>query len=264
MREFTLTIYLTERNTKRKMDNIIAIIPARYQSSRFPGKPLAMIVEKPMIQWVYERVNRARNICETYVATDDERILECVQGFGGKAIMTSPEHTSGSDRLAECIDVLKLQEMDIVLNIQGDEPLIQETMIDELIATIKSKDVYMGTLKERISNIEDIENPNIVKVITDVYDNAVYFSRFPIPYNRNGLKDLIYYRHVGLYAYRAFFLKKYTQLPKSDLEIAESLEQLRVLENGYKISVKETRCTSIGVDTVEQLKQVEEIMKRQA
>lgn len=246
------------------MDNIIAIIPARYQSSRFPGKPLAMINEKPMIQWVYERVNCAKNICETYVATDDERILECVQSFDGNAIMTSSEHASGSDRLAECIDILKLHEMDIVLNIQGDEPLIKETMIDELIATIKDKDVYMGTLKERISKMEDIENPNIVKVITDIHGNAVYFSRFPIPYNQNGLKDLTYYRHVGLYAYRACFLRKYTQLPKSDLEIAESLEQLRILENGYKISVKETRCTSIGVDTLEQLKQVEEIMRRQA
>lgn len=246
------------------MDKIIAIIPARYQSSRFPGKPLAMINGKPMIQWVYESVNHVKGISEVYVATDDERIMECVQSFAGKAIMTSAAHTSGSDRLAECAEILKLDEMDIVLNIQGDEPLIQETMINELISTIKGKDVCMGTLKERINNIEDIENPNIVKVITDINDNAVYFSRHPIPYNRNGIKDLVYYRHVGVYAYRVIFLRKYTELPKSNLEIAESLEQLRALENGYKISIRETQCTSIGVDTVEQLKQVEEIMKRQA
>lgn len=245
------------------MNKIIAIIPARYQSSRFPGKPLAQINGKPMIQWVYERVSSIQKISQTYVATDDERIAECVQQFDGEAIMTSAKHESGSDRLAECIEILKLNEDDIILNIQGDEPLIQEIMVQELISTISDQDVYMGTLKERITNVDDIENPNIVKVITDVNDNAVYFSRYPVPYDRSGLKDLVYYRHVGVYAYRVFFLKRFTQLPKSYLEIAESLEQLRVLENSYKIRVLETQCSSIGVDTVEQLKLVEEIMRRQ-
>lgn len=245
------------------MNKIIAIIPARYQSSRFLGKPLALINGKPMIQWVYERVSSIQKISQTYVATDDERIAECVRRFNGKAMMTSAKHESGSDRLAECIEILKLNEDDIILNIQGDEPLIQEIMVQELISTISDQDVYMGTLKERITNVDDIENANIVKVITDVNDNAIYFSRYPVPYDRNGLNDLVYYRHVGVYAYRVFFLKRFTQLPKTYLEIAESLEQLRVLENGYKIRVLETQCSSIGVDTVEQIKLVEEIMRRQ-
>ncbi|MCM1230999.1 MAG: 3-deoxy-manno-octulosonate cytidylyltransferase [Ruminococcus flavefaciens] len=242
---------------------IVAVIPARYQSSRFPGKPLARINGKPMIQWVYERVSDVQEISQVYVATDDERIMECVQNFKGNAIMTSSKHENGSDRIAECVETLKLNHNDIVLNIQGDEPLIQGTMIQELISTISGSDVYMGTLKERITNEDDIVNPNIVKIITDINDNAVYFSRHPIPYNRNELKSLVYYRHVGVYAYREFFLKKYTQLPKSFLEAAESLEQLRVLENGYTIKVKETGCSSVGVDTVEQLKLVEEMMRRQ-
>lgn len=244
------------------MNKIVAIIPARYQSSRFPGKPLALINGKPMIQWVYERISDIKKISQTYVATDDARIAECVQQFGGEAIMTSAKHDSGSDRIAECIEILKLNEDDIILNIQGDEPLIQEIMVQELIATMSGQDVYMGTLKERITNEDDIDNPNIVKVITDANDNAIYFSRYPVPYDRSGSKDLVYYRHVGVYAYRVFFLKKFTQLPKSYLEIAESLEQLRVLENGYKIRVLETQCSSIGVDTVEQIKLVEEIMRK--
>jgi len=245
------------------MEKIIAIIPARYQSSRFPGKPLALINGKPMVQWVYERVNGVEDILETYVATDDKRIFDCVNGFQGKVLMTSPTHTSGSGRLAECVDLLGLDEKDIVLNVQGDEPLIQEIMLHELISTIKHQDVPMGTLKERITDIKDIDDPNIVKVVTDIDNNAIYFSRFPIPYDRNGKKEGIYYRHVGIYAYRAYFLKKYVQWPEACLERSERLEQLRVLENGYKISVKETRCSSVGVDTMEQLKRVEEIMGRQ-
>lgn len=243
-------------------NKIVVVIPARYQSSRFPGKPLAMINGKPMIQWVYEGVSRVRSISEVYVATDDERIAECVREFHGKAIMTSSAHTSGSDRLAEAAVLLQLQDDDIILNIQGDEPLIQEEMIYDLISTITDKDTHMGTLKERIREEADIQNPNIVKVITDIYDHALYFSRFPIPYNRSGEQYLTYYRHVGVYAYRVHFLKKYTRLPKSYLEAAESLEQLRVLENGYKICVKETKCSSIGVDTMEQLKAVENLMNR--
>lgn len=244
------------------MEKIIALIPARYQSSRFPGKPLALINQKPMIQWVYEKVNNVEDISETYVATDDERIAECVRKFYGRALMTSPSHESGSDRLAECAGLLGLEDNDIILNIQGDEPLIQETMICELISTIKNTDVYMGTLKEKITCIEDLENPNIVKVISDVKGNAVYFSRLPIPYNRNHLDDFVYYRHVGAYAYRAGFLKEFTKWPKSYLEKMESLEQLRVLENGYRICVRETNCSSVGVDTVEQLKIVENILKK--
>lgn len=243
------------------MENIFAIIPARYQSSRFPGKPLALILGKPMIQWVYEKVNCVKSVSSVYVATDDKRIAECVRQFGGNAIMTSADHESGTDRIAECVDVLKLKDEDIVLNIQGDEPLIQEGMIHELISTIEDKNVYAGTLKEQIMNREEKENVNIVKVITDIEDNAIYFSRYPIPYKRKEEKTVIYYRHVGVYAYRVFFLRKFSRLPKSHLEESECLEQLRIIENGYRIKVKETKYSSLGVDTVEQLEYVENRMR---
>lgn len=257
-----------ERATKTKGDimekeKIIAIIPARYQSSRFPGKPLALLNGKPMIQWVYENVNRVEDIMDTYVATDDVRILNSVKDFGGKAIMTSSEHRSGTDRIAECVDILKLDENDIILNVQGDEPLIQKEMMQDLISTIKDSESYMGTLKEKIRNTDDLENPNIVKVITNIHNNAIYFSRFPIPYCREKTEKMDLYRHVGVYAYRVFFLKKYIKLSESMLEKVESLEQLRVIENGYTMKVKETKSISMGVDTKEQLQIVEEIMKRE-
>ena len=245
-------------------EKIIVIIPARYQSTRFPGKPLALLNKKPMIQWVYENVNGMEDVCETYVATDDERILNCVNGFNGKAIMTSSKHRSGTERICECVNMLKLNENDIILNIQGDEPLIQKQMVQELISTIKGSEFYMGTLKEKIKNIDDIVNTNIVKVVTDINDNAIYFSRSPIPCYREKTEKMFYYRPVGVYAYRVGFLKEYIKLIPSALEAAESLEQLRVIENGLRIKVKETRCSSIGVDTKEQLQQVEEIMKREA
>lgn len=244
------------------MEKIIALIPARYQSSRFPGKPLALINGKPMIQWVYETVDKVQGINATYVATDDERIQKCVNDFQGRCLMTSPKHECGSDRLAECVDILQLDDNDIVLNIQGDEPMIRGEMVQELMSTIMDKETIMGTLKERITEPQDINNPNIVKVVTDINDNALYFSRYAVPFNRNN-NDIQYYRHVGVYAYRAFFLKKYTKWDKSQLEISESLEQLRVLENGFKIKVKETKYSSIGVDTEEQLELVEHMMECQ-
>lgn len=243
------------------MKKKIALIPARYQSSRFPGKPLALINGKPMIQWVYERVSKVSELDAIYVATDDKRIFDCVVSFGGKCLMTSTKHECGSDRLAECSEILALDDEDIVLNIQGDEPMIQPAMVKELMATMDEDNSVMGTLKERITNREDIANANIVKVITDINDYAVYFSRCAIPYNRNGIEDVCYYRHVGAYAYKVRFLKMFTKWPKTDLESTESLEQLRVLEHGYRIKVKETNCSSLGVDTEEQLKIVEDMMK---
>lgn len=240
---------------------IIAIIPARYQSTRFPGKPLATINGKPMIRWVYEKVNRVKEVDETYVATDDGRIQNCVMEFGGRCLMTSSKHLCGSDRLAECVDILHLDDDDVILNIQGDEPMIQSGMIYDLISTMLDKNTVMGTLKEKITNTEDVNNPNIVKVITDINDNAIYFSRFALPYNRNLDSNICYYRHVGVYAYRVHFLRKYTNWSKSEHESAESLEQLRVIDNGYKIKVKETESSSMGVDTEAQLKYVERIMK---
>lgn len=241
---------------------IIAIIPSRYGSTRFPGKPLALIKGKPMIQWVCENVSKAENISEVYVATDNQRIYDAVTAFGGKALMTSDQHTCGTDRLAECVGILRLSDEDIILNIQGDEPLIRKEMVEDLISCFDSPDVYMGTLKKKIEVESELENPNVVKVITDVNDNAIYFSRFCLPYERD-CKKAEHYKHIGAYGYTAKFLKQYSNMAKTSLEIAESLEQLRVIQYGLKIRVKETKYQTIGVDTPEQLKQVEEIMERE-
>ena len=239
----------------------VAIIPSRYGSSRFLGKPLALICGKPMIQWVYENVSRASCIDELYVATDDKRIFEVVQGFGGKAIMTSDAHTCGTDRLAECAVILKLEDEDLVLNIQGDEPLIKKEMIDDLFSCFEDHNVYMGTLKKRIDMHEELNNPNIVKVVTDMNEYAICFSRFCLPYERDGIQT-DHYKHVGVYGYKTWFLKIFSKMNKTPLEKAESLEQLRVIENGYRIKVKETVYQTIGVDTPEQISQVEAELRK--
>ena len=238
---------------------VIAIIPARYGSTRFPGKPLVHIMGIPMIQWVYENVKKVETISAVYVATDNQQIYDTVQGFGGKALMTSSEHTCGSDRIAECLRRLNIADETVVLNIQGDEPLIRKEMIGDLIACFDDPGVYMGTLKKLITSEDEFVNPNVVKVITDRNGDAIYFSRYAIPYEREGKKSN-HYKHIGAYGYTAKFLLQYCKLPKSDLEIAESLEQLRVIENGYKIRVKETQYQTIGVDTPEQIKQVEQML----
>lgn len=238
----------------------IVLIPSRFGSSRFPGKPLALISGKPMIQWVYENVKKVNDIDDIYVATDDNRIFEAVVRFGGKALMTSSEHTCGTDRLAECVNILALKDEDIVLNIQGDEPLIRPEMVMDLISTFDDESVYMGTLKKRIEEEEERLNPNVVKVITDINGDAIYFSRFTLPYERDG-KRRVHYKHVGTYGYKVWFLKRFSKMPKTELEIAESLEQLRVIENGLKIRVKETQWQTVGVDTPEQIEVVENILK---
>lgn len=245
-----------------KSSKLIAVIPARYGSSRFPGKPLAMIAGKPMIQWVVENVCKVDGLSGVYVATDDKRIYDTVAAFGGKALMTSPEHTCGTDRLAECINLLGLKDEDVVLNIQGDEPLIKPEMVLDLISTFDDESVYMGTLKKRIENEEEIKNTNVVKVINDIKGDAIYFSRYPIPYERDG-KPRVHYKHVGTYGYKVWFLNKFSKMQKTELEIAESLEQLRVIENGLKIRVKETSWQTIGVDTPEQIAQVEILINKQ-
>ena len=247
------------------MARIIVIIPARYQSSRFPGKPLSIISGKPMVQWVYENVREACFIDNVYVATDDQRIYDCVTEFCGNALMTSTAHTCGTDRLTECIDILKLDNDDIVLNIQGDEPLVTPQMVKDLYSTFDDPDVYMGTLKKLIEDKDELQNPNVVKVITDIHDDAIYFSRFCIPYERDvkGNKKVTnHYKHIGAYGYKVWFLKKYSVMAKTSLEISESLEQLRVIENGYKIRVAETQFQTIGVDTPEQINLVEKEMRR--
>lgn len=248
---------------------ITAIIPARFASTRFEAKPIADILGRPMIRHVYERTARASLVSEVIVATDDERIASVVRDFGGRVEMTSRDHETGTDRLAEVAGRL---DSDIIVNVQGDEPLIEPAMIDEAIKPLlEDPSIKMGTLKSRIKALHDFLSPNVVKVVTDWEGFALYFSRSPLPNFRdkwNDLKDdsfvcgkLLCYKHVGLYVYRRDFLLQYAQMSPTYLELAEKLEQLRVLENGYRIKVVETELESIGVDTPADLEKVIERLK---
>jgi 3-deoxy-manno-octulosonate cytidylyltransferase (CMP-KDO synthetase) len=235
------------------------IIPARYASSRFPGKPLALIGNKPMIQRVYEQAAKTLDI--VYVATDDTRIQDTVIDFGGKAIMTSSDHRTGTDRCAEAVDWIMKDTgkiIDVVVNIQGDEPFIKPEQIELLIDCFNSEQVEIATLVRRMDSDEDIFNPNIAKVILNAESDAIYFSRSAIPYIRDVVKSdwsksHIYYKHIGLYAYKTETLKKITQMARSPLEISESLEQNRWLENGYRIRTATTLWETIGIDTPDDL-----------
>ncbi|MGM0436892.1 MAG: 3-deoxy-manno-octulosonate cytidylyltransferase [Bacillota bacterium] len=241
---------------------ITAIIPARYESSRFPGKPLVEINNQPMIEHVYKRVKKAEVIDEVIVATDDRRITEAVKNFGGKVEMTSSAHKSGTDRIAEVAENLKA---DIIVNVQGDEPLIKPVMIDQIVKPFKrNNDLIMTTLKKRIDDLNKINNPNVVKVVTDATNFALYFSRATIPYQREDNSGHVdYYKHIGVYAFRRDFLLEYSKMEESKLEKIESLEQLRVLENGYDIKVIETAYDTVGVDTPEDLNYVKELIQRE-
>ena len=238
---------------------IIGVIPARYNSTRFPGKPLAKILGKPMIWWVYNKVKDIVEFDEVYVATENLEIRNYCIKNNIKVIMTSDKHNTGTDRMAEVAEKI---EGDLFVNIQGDEPLINPEMIKKLLHSFDNSEVYCGTLKKKIENISEINNPNVVKVITDNEDFAIYFSRSKIPYNRNGAKDEKIYKHIGLYAYKKDFLLKFTRLEQTSLELMESLEQLRIIENGYKIKVVETEYETIGVDTPEDIKTIEMQMER--
>lgn len=243
---------------------VIGMIPARYASTRLPGKPLKMIAGKTMIEHVFTRAQKARYLSEVVVATDDQRIKEQVEAFGGRAIMTSPHHQTGTDRLVEAVSHLNVGQADIIVNIQGDEPLLEPEMVDELIKPLlDDEQIVMSTLKHRITEEEEVNDVNVVKVITDQNGFALYFSRCPIPYNRNKI-EVSYYKHIGLYAYRLWFLQKYAELKLTPLEKSESLEQLRALENGYRIKVVETNFQTIGVDSEADLKKVEEIIRAHA
>lgn len=243
---------------------VIGMIPARYASTRLPGKPLKMIAGKTMIEHVFTRAQKARYLSEVVVATDDQRIKEQVEAFGGRAIMTSPHHQTGTDRLVEAVSHLNVGQADIIVNIQGDEPLLEPEMVDELIKPLlDDEQIVMSTLKHRITEEEEVNDVNVVKVITDQNGFALYFSRCPIPYNRNKI-EVSYYKHIGLYAYRLWFLQKYAELKQTPLEKSESLEQLRALENGYRIKVVETNFQTIGVDSEADLKKVEEIIRAHA
>lgn len=245
---------------------ITAIIPARYASTRFPGKALADIGGKPMIQHVYERACKASLVSRVIVATDDTRIAEAINLIGGEAVMTSTSHETGTDRLAEVAGGL---DTDIIVNVQGDEPLISPEMIDQAIEPfLNNPSLQMGTLKTRIKSLHDFLSPNVVKVVTGADGCALYFSRSPLPFFRDKWQDLkdesfingklLCFKHVGLYVYRRDFLLQYAAMPQTFLEISEKLEQLRAIENGIRIRVVETEFESIGVDTPDDLAKAQE------
>src|SRR3990172_887966 len=246
---------------KDRKTAIVAIIPARYGSTRFPGKSLALISGKPMIQWVYERTKKSRLVNRVIVATDDDRIAKAVAAFNGEAMMTSPTHPTGTDRIAE---VAKGLDCSYVVNVQGDEPLIQPDMIDEAVAPLlDDPSIPMGTLCKKIEDREETFDLNVVKVVFDEKRFALYFSRAPIPWDRDlwagknsgsGVRSQMpgteshMYKHIGLYVYRRDFLLSYSKMPPTPLEEIEKLEQLRALERGYKIKVVVTEHESFGVD----------------
>jgi 3-deoxy-manno-octulosonate cytidylyltransferase (CMP-KDO synthetase) len=233
---------------------VVAIIPARYHSSRLPGKALADIGGRPMIEHVYRRACEAVLVSSVLVATDDERIRDAVQAFGGAACMTSPAHPSGTDRLAEAVAGLSCG---IVVNVQGDEPLLDPAMIDEAVRPLLSdRTLSMSTLRRRIDDPAELHNPNVTKVVADRHGFALYFSRAPIPFVRDGSAAAQAWRHIGLYVYRRDLLLRLAALEPTALELSESLEQLRALEHGIRILAVETQYDSIGVDTPEDLERV--------
>jgi len=246
----------------------LGVIPARFAAQRFPGKPLARIAGKSLVQRVCEQAAKATRLDKVVVATEDTRILEAVEAFGGDAMLTSPECATGTDRVAE---VARQYECDLVLNIQGDEPLMRPEMIDQLVAGMQaSPDCPMGTLARPIESPSVLENPNVVKVVVARNGNGLYFSRSTIPYVRDAkrgapeewLKQAAFYKHLGIYAFRKDFLLKFVQWPSGELEKAEKLEQLRALENGFAIKVWITPYDSIGVDRPEDVETVEEILRK--
>ncbi|NJD55897.1 MAG: 3-deoxy-manno-octulosonate cytidylyltransferase [Nitrospirae bacterium] len=251
----------------------IVVIPARYASTRFPGKPLALLKGMPIIQHVYQNALNSRLADDVIVATESETIFEKVLSFGGKAVMTSPEHQSGTDRIAEVAASLKC---DIMVNVQGDEPLVRPEMIDAVISVLDDSRASLGTLAAPVRDSREIFDPNVVKVVFDTEGFAWYFSRAPIPYHRDEWKDPLAmskelraqsalvtrdcFKHVGIYSYRRDVLMKLSSLPPSRLETIEKLEQLRALENGFRIKVRGTSCETIGVDTPEDLERVEQCL----
>ena len=242
----------------------IAIIPARYASTRFPGKPLAMLGGKPVIQRVYEQAKAV--LGEAYVATDDNRIREAVEQFGGQAIMTRADHKSGTDRIEEAAEKIGTTA-DVIINVQGDEPFIQRSQIETLCQQFDDPQTQIATLGKRFESMEAVENPNSPKIVCDAKGFALYFSRSAIPFIRGVERQewfgkFPFLKHLGIYAYRREVLKEITKLPQSPLEIAESLEQLRWLQNGYRIRVGETNVETVGIDTPEDLKRAEAFLQQ--
>ncbi len=246
----------------------IVIIPARYDSTRFPGKPLCPLKGIPIIQHVYENSKRARKADDVIIATDSETILEKVRTFGGKAVMTDKRHRSGTDRIAEVANSL---DSDIIVNVQADEPLIRPEMIDDVIEVLKDQRASIGTLIKKIEDPQEIVNPNIVKVVFDREWFALYFSRSPIPFQRDEWKSVFemrnpqsairnFYKHIGIYSYRRKVLLSLAGMEQTELEKREKLEQLRALEHGIRIKLKETFFETYGVDTPEDLERVEKCL----
>ena len=240
---------------------LIALIPARFGSTRFPGKPLADVLGKPLIQRVYEQARQVKELDGLWVATDDKRIFECVESFGGRALMTRADHPSGSDRLAEAAAALNLAPEDLVVNIQGDQVVFPPPLIGELAAPlIRDPEVVMVTPVRRFTDPAAAANPNLVKVVFDREHRALYFSRSPLPCWRDGA-DPYFYKHIGIYAYRVGFLQRFIHLPPGRWELAEKLEQLRALEHGFPIHLVETREDTLEVDTPEDLAAVERYLR---
>jgi 3-deoxy-manno-octulosonate cytidylyltransferase (CMP-KDO synthetase) len=243
---------------------VVAIIPARYQSSRLPGKPLAPLAGRPLIEHVYRRVSRVPEVSRVLVAADDDRVAAAVEGFGGACVMTDTGHRSGTDRLAE---VARGLSCDIVVNVQGDEPLLEPDMVSALLTAFDDPAVEMATLRRPLASAAELTDPNVVKVVVDARGDALYFSRAPIPWARDAADHLApghTFKHLGVYAYRRTFLLRFAALPQTGLEIAESLEQLRALEHGYRIRTVETLLDSVGVDTPADLARVREHLETPA
>lgn len=235
--------------------NIIGIIPARFASTRFPGKPLVDIHGKSMIQRVYEQCRKAGTLSDVIVATDDERIREHVTAFGGTVMMTAETHQSGTDRCAEVVS--KYNGLcDAVINIQGDEPFIDPAQIDLLAHVFTGQDAVLATLVKKITDEQEVNNPNVVKAVMNTRQEAIYFSRSAVPYQRNPEAPVTYYKHIGIYGYRKEVLGEITRLPVSSLEQAESLEQLRWIEHGYRIAIRESAHETIAIDTPADLEHV--------
>jgi 3-deoxy-manno-octulosonate cytidylyltransferase (CMP-KDO synthetase) len=246
-----------------KRSKVVGFIPARAESSRFPGKPLADILGKPMIMRVYDRARASRDLEELYVATDSEQIMASVESNGGKAILTAKDHRSGTDRIAEAARKVGLDRSDIIVNVQGDQPLLDSHMVGEVIAPlIDDQSIPMATLMYKIVRDEEIGQPNAVKTVVDSEGFALFFSRATIPYFRRGAGPPRYYKHHGIYAYRSDFLQQFSALPTGYLERAEGLEQLRALEHGFRIKVIISEKDSIEVDTPEDLERVREEYER--
>jgi len=237
------------------MDRVIAVIPARYGSTRFPGKPLARLAGKPLLQWVYEAALSAKFLNEIIVATEDERIADLARSLGAKVAMTSPDHTSGTDRVAKAVQGKRAVA---VVNIQADEPLIEGWMIDRLLPPLLSGEADISSLMARVDNLSLLSDCNRVKVVVDRKGNALYFSRSPVPFEA---KDF-FYQHIGVYGFRREVLEAFCRLQPSRLEGSERLEQLRALENGYRIRMIEIPAPTIGVDTPEDLAQAEIFLEK--